>query len=218
MTTRSGRRPSNSHRPPPPWARHLSHRRSCLLPARLACAPPSLTPRLHCLARHRLYSHQCWHSLISSRSCLTKACLQSLFWVMPSVLSMFCSLLLTILLFLLVASRSLLCSATAGGNTLGPTVPESIGQLGNLTHLDVSRNGIDSLGEALFGLTRLSTLVLSKNSLAELPSGVSRLVTLTCLKVGGFSFPIPSYRSCLQSFRSRALAGVLWEPSWMEMC
>jgi Leucine-rich repeat (LRR) protein len=70
-----------------------------------------------------------------------------------------------------------------GGNYLGPTVPENIGQLGSLTHLDLSRNGITALGEALFGLTRLSTLVLSRNSLAQLPPLIGQLTALTCLKV-----------------------------------
>jgi hypothetical protein len=70
-----------------------------------------------------------------------------------------------------------------GGNYLGPTVPENIGQLGSLTHLDLSRNGITALGEALFGLTRLSTLVLSRNSLAQLPPLIDQLTALTCLKV-----------------------------------
>jgi Leucine-rich repeat (LRR) protein len=75
------------------------------------------------------------------------------------------------------------CLSPPGGNYLGPTVPENIGQLGSLTHLDISRNGVTALGEALFGLTRLSTLVLSRNSIAELPALIGQLTALTCLKV-----------------------------------
>lgn len=84
----------------------------------------------------------------------------------------------------------------AGGNSLGPSVPENIGQLETLTHLDISRNGISELGEALFTLKRLTTLVLSKNSLTELPESIGLITSLTCLKVRRF-FLIGSTRDSL---------------------
>lgn len=76
-------------------------------------------------------------------------------------------------------------------------MPENIGQLASLTHLDLSRNGITALGEALFGLTRLSTLVLSRNSLAHLPPLIGQLTALTCLKARPPPNPRPLRADCV---------------------
>ncbi len=79
-----------------------------------------------------------------------------------------------------------------------PNFPSTIVQLRNFTffierdkgefvalsHLDLSRNNVESLPDSLFGLTNLSELILSRNKITFLPPQIERLAKLVCLKVG----------------------------------
>ena len=57
------------------------------------------------------------------------------------------------------------------------TLPESVGNLVNLTQLDLSRNKLNTLPESVTKLTNLTQLNLSRNKLETLPESVTKLKT-----------------------------------------
>ena len=62
-------------------------------------------------------------------------------------------------------------------------LPEAIGQLTNLTSLDLSANQLTLLPEAIGQLTNLTYLALSSNQLTALPESIGQLINLSSLNL-----------------------------------
>ncbi|XP_043915704.1 p53-induced death domain-containing protein 1 [Protopterus annectens] len=71
-----------------------------------------------------------------------------------------------------ICQRGFLCS-----------LPESFGQLKQLSHLDLSFNSFSALPECITELCNLSALLLCHNQLSSLPESINRLSKLTFLSV-----------------------------------
>jgi leucine-rich repeat protein SHOC2 len=63
-------------------------------------------------------------------------------------------------------------------------LPESIGDLNNLTHLTLANNSLISLPESIGNLNNLTHLTLTNNSLASLPESIDNLINLKYLNLG----------------------------------
>jgi len=63
-------------------------------------------------------------------------------------------------------------------------LPESIGRLQQLIHLDLGNNQLSNLSESIGQLQRLTSLDLYHNRLLELPESISQLQQLTNLNLG----------------------------------
>ncbi|NET37361.1 MAG: helix-turn-helix domain-containing protein, partial [Cyanothece sp. SIO1E1] len=63
------------------------------------------------------------------------------------------------------------------------TVPQSIGQLSNLTVLDLSQNQLTEVPKELGQLSKLTVLSLSQNQLTEVPKELGQLSKLTVLSL-----------------------------------
>jgi internalin A len=60
-------------------------------------------------------------------------------------------------------------------------IPDAIGQLTNLTMLDLSENQITQIPEALGQLANLTSLSLYSNQITQIPEGIGKLANLTML-------------------------------------
>jgi internalin A len=88
------------------------------------------------------------------------------------------------------------------------TLPESIGQLTNLTSLDISSNRLNTLPESIGQLANLTSLNLSGNQLNALPESIGQLTSLTSLNLSGNQFnALPKSISQLTSLTSLNLSG-----------
>jgi leucine-rich repeat protein SHOC2 len=65
------------------------------------------------------------------------------------------------------------------------SLPESIGDLNNLTHLTLTNNSLTSLPESIGNLTSLTLLNLANNSLTSLPESIGNLTNLKYLNLSG---------------------------------
>ena len=75
-------------------------------------------------------------------------------------------------------------SLLLAGNQL-VSLPESIGNLTNLTELVLFENQITSLPESIGNLTNLTSLLLSGNQLVSLPESIGNLIELATLDLNG---------------------------------
>ena len=64
-------------------------------------------------------------------------------------------------------------------------LPEALGQLHNLTKLEVSNCGLSQLPASITQLSQLQTLTLARNLLQVLPADLGRLQNLTCMDLYG---------------------------------
>ncbi|MFN8598456.1 MAG: leucine-rich repeat domain-containing protein [Anaerolineae bacterium] len=75
-------------------------------------------------------------------------------------------------------------------------LPQSIGQLTQLTSLDLSNNGLTALPDALGQLTQLTSLNLSNNQLTALPDSLGQLTELTELDIPTKLTSPENWQSC----------------------
>jgi internalin A len=61
------------------------------------------------------------------------------------------------------------------------SIPESFGQLSNLTRLDLDNNEITSIPESLGQLSNLTVLYLNNNEITSIPESLGQLSNLTWL-------------------------------------
>ena len=88
------------------------------------------------------------------------------------------------------------------------SLPESLGNLTQLTTLDLSYNPLTSLPESLGNLIQLTTLNLSGNRLAPLPKSLGNLTQLTTLDLsGGCSTSLPEWLGNLTQLTTLDLSG-----------
>ena len=86
-------------------------------------------------------------------------------------------------------------------------LPESIGNLTNLTSLNLSANELSELPESIGNLTNLTSLELCDNSLSELPESIGNLTNLTSLNLNENSLSeLPES------------IGNLTNLTWLELC
>ena len=74
-----------------------------------------------------------------------------------------------------------------GSNNL-EALPESIGNLTNLTSLYIGSNNLEALPESIGNLTNLTSLYVTNNNLKALPESIGNLTNLTSLYVAGNNF------------------------------
>ncbi|MBE9032000.1 leucine-rich repeat domain-containing protein, partial [filamentous cyanobacterium LEGE 11480] len=98
------------------------------------------------------------------------------------------------------------------------TLPESIGQLTNLTSLDLRDNQLVSLPESIGQLTNLTSLDLRDNQLVSLPESIGQLTRLKSLLLSGNPITnLPDSVSQLDKFTSLNLSftGLQEVPKWI---
>jgi leucine-rich repeat protein SHOC2 len=87
-------------------------------------------------------------------------------------------------------------------------LPESFGNLTNITTLDISKCNLERLPQTFGNLVNLAELNLSENRLTGLPSSFSQLTNLTHLDLSGNNLTVlPLNLSCLTQLTSLRLNG-----------
>jgi internalin A len=97
-------------------------------------------------------------------------------------------------------------------------LPESLGQLTQLQRLELSRNQLTELPESLGQLTQLQFLDLSGNRLTQLPESLGQLTQLQQLHLSGNRLTqLPESLGQLTQLRAFSLEGNLieWIPRWI---
>ncbi|CAH1249854.1 LRRIQ4 [Branchiostoma lanceolatum] len=73
------------------------------------------------------------------------------------------------------------------------SLPDGVGELGQLTHLDISRNRFTSVPEQIMNLPNIGELILNNNRISHLPLALNQLAQLYIIEIGGnpLTYPPP---------------------------